>query len=88
MNNKLAMTFKALGDENRLTILQLIAKGETCGCTIIEKLLVSQPTMSYHLNFLTNAQIILTKKEGVWKKHTINKKAVKELISFLQEISK
>ena len=38
MNKDYASLFKALSDDNRLTILKLLIQGETCGCTLIDKL--------------------------------------------------
>lgn len=48
MNKDYASLFKALSDDNRLTILKLLIQGETCGCTLIDKLPITQPTLSYH----------------------------------------
>ncbi|OHE41422.1 MAG: hypothetical protein A2Y16_05095 [Tenericutes bacterium GWF2_57_13] len=83
MNQDKAMMFKALSDENRLTILELLIQGETCGCTLIDKLPISQPTMTYHLNYLANAGLITSCKEGIWKKHHVDKAKIDELIDFL-----
>ena len=54
MEREVASLFKALSDENRLVILKRLIEGETCGCTIIDNLSISQPTLSYHLNILKN----------------------------------
>ncbi len=86
METKLPILFKALGDDNRLHIMQLLNCGETCGCRIIEKLPISQPTMSYHLNILTESGIIKTLKDGTWKRHTIDCAAIDEMIAFLQSL--
>jgi ArsR family transcriptional regulator len=83
LNHEKALLFKALSDENRLSILELLLKGETCGCTLIDKLPVTQPTMSYHLDVLTESGIIQSVKEGKWKKHHVNRDKIDELIRYL-----
>lgn len=86
MKQEKAIMFKALGDENRLTILELLIQGETCGCTLIDKLPISQPTMTYHLNYLVKAGLITSRKEGIWKKHHVDKTKIDELIDFLMKL--
>ena len=81
--HNIATKFKALSDENRLKILELLIQGETCGCTLIEKLPITQPTMSYHLRLLTESGLITSKKEGNWKKHTVNFEEIDQLIEYL-----
>ncbi len=86
MENKYANYFKALSDENRLKIMKLLIQGETCGCTMIHQLPISQPTLSYHLKGLTDANLITAYKEGNWKKHHVNMDAIDELINYLIEL--
>lgn len=83
MHEELVKAFAALSDENRLQILGKIALGETCGCTLINNVTVTQPTLSYHLNILTKAGITTATKEGVWRKHTLNIETIDKLIDYL-----
>ena len=55
MEDNYALMFKALSDENRLKIFELLIDGETCGCTLIDKLTIKQPTLSYHLKTLADS---------------------------------
>lgn len=86
MKKEFALLFKALGEENRLIILQKLIKGETCGCTLIDNLTISQPTLSYHLNILNDAGLTKVKKEGVWKKHYVELHVIDSLIEYLQNL--
>ncbi|MDD3191595.1 MAG: metalloregulator ArsR/SmtB family transcription factor [Bacilli bacterium] len=86
MEKKMAMVFHALGDENRLQIIQLLLQGETCGCTMIHKLSITQPTLSYHLKTLADANIITAHRKGNWKNYHINKEMAKEIISYLEKM--
>lgn len=83
MNKEIAAMFKALADENRLKIFELLIEGETCGCTLIDKLPITQPTMSYHLKTLTDAGMTTSIKEGTWKKHHVAMDKIDLLIQYL-----
>ena len=37
---------KALSDTNRLEIVQMLSDGEKCGCKILDKFNITQPTLS------------------------------------------
>lgn len=75
--------FKALSDPNRLKIYELLIKGETCGCTLIDKLPITQPTLSHHLKVLHLAGLTYAKKEGTWIKYHVNYEALDQVIGFL-----
>ncbi len=63
--------FKALADQNRLQIIELLRKGEKCACVLLEKLNISQPTLSHHLKILVDAKIIDYRKEGKWMHYSL-----------------
>ncbi|MFA7075904.1 MAG: metalloregulator ArsR/SmtB family transcription factor [Candidatus Izemoplasmatales bacterium] len=88
MEEKMSLIFKALSDKNRLLLLEYIAKGENCGCTLIDKLDVTQPTMTYHINILEEAGLIKSRKEGIWRKLEINNKLLEEIINFFNSLNK
>ncbi len=70
--------FKALGDENRIRILNLLIKGELCVCEIETVLGLNQSNASRHLNKLKNAGIVTSRKESQWVYYRINDKFIKE----------
>lgn len=86
MNQNFALLFKALSDDNRLKILELLIQGETCGCTLIDKLPITQPTLSYHLKTLTEAGLTKAYREGNWIKHHVDLKKIDEIIQFLNDL--
>ena len=65
-NQMKARIFKALGDENRLTILELLHQGERCACRMQEALAISQPTLSHHMRILLDAGLVCARKDGKW----------------------
>ena len=42
-----ALICKALGDANRLKIVQMLSDGEKCGCKLLERFEITQPTLSH-----------------------------------------
>ena len=62
----LSDVFKALGDDNRLRILNLLSKHELCVCQIIDVIKILQPNASKHLNRLRYEGITNCRKISQW----------------------
>ncbi len=69
---ELEKTLKALGDSNRLRILNLVMQGELCVCEIEEILGLSQTNVSRHLNRLSVAGALKSRKNAQWVFYRIN----------------
>lgn len=67
-----AVFFKALSDETRLEILELILCGEICACEILERFEIAQPTLSYHMKILADCDLVACRKDGKRVLYTIN----------------
>lgn len=78
--------FKALSDENRITIFKLLTQGELCVCDILENLDLTQPTVSHHLKVLYQAGLIHVEKRGKWKYYSINDEKVIKTKQFFEMI--
>ena len=61
---ELEQYFKALGDNNRLRIVNLLLHGELCVCDIQYVLQNSQPNVSRHLAYLKNSGIVANNRDG------------------------
>lgn len=84
---ELAAVSRALGDETRLRILNLLVeRGETCVCELMEKAGTTQSNMSFHLTVLKNARLITAKKIGKWMFYRINLEAFERQIENLREL--
>ncbi len=59
--------FRAFADETRLRILHLLKGGEMCVGDVVTILDLPQPTVSRHLSYLRQAQLVQTRKEGLWR---------------------
>lgn len=70
---KITKILKALSDENRLRIVCLLFyKSGLCVCEIQEIIGLSQPTISFDLKKLEEAEIISYSKSGLWVNYVIN----------------
>ncbi len=63
---------KALSDKNRVKIIKMLQFRELCVCEIRECLGLAQPTVSRHLKVLEEADLILSRKEGLWVNYFLN----------------
>jgi len=64
--------FKALSDEGRLRILNLLVRKPLCVCEITEILQLATSTVSKHLSILREAGFIIDKKDGKWVNYYLN----------------
>jgi ArsR family transcriptional regulator len=62
----LTALFRALADDTRLRLLNLIADRELCVCYFVQILSLSQPKISRHLAYLRRAGIVASRREGKW----------------------
>ena len=79
---------KALGDSNRLKILQHISKKGGCGhCSQIqEESELAQPSVSHHLKVLIEAGLIEPEKEGRNHNYILNEKVLKEYTQSINQL--
>jgi len=71
---RLARSFKALGDTTRVRLLSLIAAtadGEACVCDLTNLVGLSQPTVSHHLRLLVQAGLITREQRGKWAYYAV-----------------
>lgn len=73
---KQVAVFKALSDETRLHILEMLTMGELCACKILEKFQITQPTLSYHMKTLSQAGLVNSRKEGKWTHYSLNEETL------------
>lgn len=78
-----ALICKALGDETRVKIFDMLKQGEMCACNILDRFSFTQPTLSYHMKILCDSGLIACEKRGVWNHYSITIDTLHELMSFL-----
>jgi ArsR family transcriptional regulator len=77
---------KALSDETRVEIFDMLSQGELCACKILEKFNITQPTLSYHMKILCDSGLVDVRRDGVWMKYSINKNGLDSLRSLFDNI--
>lgn len=80
-----ARLFKALGDPNRVRIVNTLATSAEpmCLCDINEGLDVTQPTVSFHLKKLVETGLVRRQQRGVWAHYSIDDVAAGRLRNVL-----
>jgi ArsR family transcriptional regulator len=63
---------KALSDETRLRILNLLLERECCVCEVMQVLDISQTRASRNLNILYDAGFLKLRREGLWALYSID----------------
>ena len=79
--NQISLICKALGDPNRLKIVQMLSGCEKCACVILERFNITQPTLSHHMKILCGCRLINVRKEGTWSHYSLNCETLRELQS-------
>lgn len=90
MENKYANTarvFKALCDENRVKIIEMLSSGEKCACKILEELNITQPTLSHHMKILCDSGLVTCRKEGKWSHYSLSENGKVNAIDILNELT-
>ncbi len=82
-----ARVFKAFCDENRLMILELLRSGEKCACVLLEKLDISQSTLSYHMKILCDSGVVDSWQEGKWTHYRISGEGSRYAESLLKKLT-
>ena len=79
--SNLVKAAKALSDEMRLRILNLLLERECCVCEVIRVLDISQTRASRNLNILYDAGFLRLRKEGLWAYYSVNKDDLDDYLS-------
>ncbi len=83
-----ALVFKAFCDESRLRIIDLIKKGETCSCVLLEDLTIGQSTLSHHMKILVESGLVTSRRDGKRMMYSLSPDNVEKSISLLESILK
>ncbi len=81
--------YKALSDEARLRILNILHDGELCVCHIMDILHMGQSKVSRHLTYLKNAGLVHDRRKGLWVYYSMSKnKSYIPMLRCLKELRK
>lgn len=77
--------FKALNDETRRQILELLQENDMSAGAIAEKFNISKPSISHHLELLKKADLITQEKKGQFIIYSINTSVFDEILLWLHK---
>ncbi|TDL77787.1 autorepressor SdpR family transcription factor [Peribacillus frigoritolerans] len=75
--------FKALSDENRRKILDLLRNGDLTSGEIAEHFEMSKPGISQHLTVLKNADLVFAIKKGQYVYYSLNSTVFQDVMKWI-----
>lgn len=75
--------FKALNDETRRQILELLREKDMNAGDIADHFQISKPSISHHLEILKNADLISQQKKGQFIIYLLNTTVFEEVLSWV-----
>jgi ArsR family transcriptional regulator len=82
-----ALRFRALGDETRLRLLELLVTGEKTVGELIQLTELGQSLVSHHLRTLREAGLVTDRRDGRWVYYAIADQALNRVRLTLYELA-
>ena len=79
---------KALSDETRLRILNILLERECCVCEVMQALDISQSRASRNLSILQNAGFLKARRDGLWIVYSMDWQTANRYATSLAELVK
>jgi DNA-binding transcriptional ArsR family regulator len=83
--DELSLTFAALADPTRRSILTLLAEGEATVNEVAARFPVSLPAISRHLKVLERAGLITRSREAQWRHNRLQADPFDEAVAWMQQ---
>ncbi len=80
--------FKALNDQTRREIVDLLKAGDMTAGDIADHFNISKPSISHHLDLLKQADIITSIKKGQFIYYSLNATVLDEVIAWFLGLQK
>lgn len=74
--------FKALGDPTRTAIIRLLREKSRTPSELLERIPVTQPTLSHHLDILKRADLVETRRNGQYIYYSLNMTVVQMALEY------
>ena len=75
---ELVKSCKALSDETRLRVLNVLMERECCVCEVMQALEISQARASRNLSALYDAGFLKLRHDGLWSLYSIDREGSKQ----------
>ncbi|MDC1068990.1 autorepressor SdpR family transcription factor [Candidatus Kapabacteria bacterium] len=82
------LIFKALNDETRRGIIDLLKNKDLNAGDIAEEFNISKPSISHHLDILKRADLITSEKKGQFVEYSLNTSILEDLLSWILTLKK
>ncbi len=79
--------FQALSDQTRREILQLLKEKDLTPSEMLEKLKVTQPTLSHHLDILKRADLVHAEREGQFIRYGLNMSVFQRAMEYIVQFT-
>ncbi|MGD9007098.1 MAG: metalloregulator ArsR/SmtB family transcription factor [Desulfobacteraceae bacterium] len=83
----LIQSLKALADEKRLKILQMLIANDLCVGALSKHLGISKPAVSQHLQILRKAGLVKGEKRGYWTHYLVNRHTISRIAAKLNDMA-
>lgn len=80
--------FKALNDETRRSIIELLKDKDMNAGEIAGEFNISKPSISHHLDILKRADLITSEKKGQFVEYSLNTTILEDLLSWIITLKK
>jgi ArsR family transcriptional regulator len=80
---EIVKAFKALSEETKLRILNLLLERECCVCEVMQALDISQSKASRHLSALYDAGFLKLRRDGLWSLYSIDNEGMADYLAEL-----
>jgi ArsR family transcriptional regulator, arsenate/arsenite/antimonite-responsive transcriptional repressor len=83
--DRIVKAVKALSDETRLRMINLLLERECCVCEVMQVLEITQTRASRNLSLLHESGFLKQRREGLWAYYSIDKSSLEDYLASLLE---
>jgi len=84
----IGVIFAALSDPTRRLVLENLRSHDFTPSELLERIDVSQPTLSHHLDILKRAELIEGRREGQFIRYSLNMTVFEMALQYLSSMTK
>ncbi len=82
------LVFKALNDQTRRDILDLLKEKDMNAGQIADEFNISKPSISHHLDILKRADLITSEKKGQFVEYSLNTTILEDILNWIITLKK